>query len=1118
MDKVGGNGMAPVEVEERKVVTVLFCDLVEFTARSDAADPEDVRATIAPYHALLRAEIERFDGTIEKFIGDAVMAVFGAPVSHEDDPERAVRAALRILEAIDELNDQRPGLDLAVRIGINTGEAIVVLGALPERGEGMVTGDVVNTASRLQSTAPVGGVVAGEATYQATRGIFQYEELPAATLKGKADPVPLWRALAPISRLGMDITRTRTTPMVGRDLEMTLLRGTFERSVHDRSVHLVTIVGEPGVGKSRLVAELFSYVDSLKDLVTWRQGRCLPYGEGITFWALGQIAKAQAGILESDPPEVAEAKLVESLRALVQDEGEQAWLRARVGPLVGLSASATGDRVETFTAWRRYLEAIAATDPAVIVVEDLHWADEAMLEFTKHLTEYSVGVPLLIVATARPELYERDRTWGAGIRNASVIDLGPLTEEAIAGLVSSLLNRSVLPADTQALLLERAEGNPLYAEEFVRMLTDRGFLDDLGNVSVEPSEIPFPDSVQALIAARLDTLPPERKALLQDAAVVGKTFWSGAVADMGGRDEEIVREDLHGLARKELIRPIRHSSVRDQAEYSFWHLLIRDVAYGQIPRGRRAAKHRSAAAWIERLAGDRLADLAEVIAFHVGQALALSRAAGLTDEIEELEGSARRYLVMAGERALALDVVAAERHLRSALDVVPLEHPERPGILAKLADATAQSGRLEEADSLYEEAVEGLHRLSLAREAAEATVGWARVARFRGDPVRRRRLLDEATRGLEAFGPSASLVQALREAGGDLLWSGHYGHAVAAAERLLAMAQEVGAEEGVVRALGLRGTARAGLGDPGGLEDVRDALREAIRLGLGSTTAELYADLGGSLYTWEGPSAALAVIREAISFAQSRGLGEVALWMRIAEVQQLSFLGRWDEVIRLSDGIADEARSRGAGTHELYAYSLSAPVRAQIGFEVPPDVVARVRQAEDTQLLVPVLLARVIASCAGRALSVALELVQEVLSLTAHGPDQRVEYLPDLVRAAVAGRDLQLGERLLEGMDLPALWYQHASAASRAALAEARGEMEEAAHLYTEAAEGWTSFGHRFELGQARFGRGRCLLALGRPQEAVEDLSQARDVFFELGAQPAVAEVDGWLERAALTL
>jgi class 3 adenylate cyclase len=459
---------APVQ-EERKVVSVLFCDLVGFTAASEHADPEDVRARIRPYHARLREEIERYGGTVEKFVGDAVMAAFGAPVAHEDDAERAVRAGLAILDAIVELNEADPDLELQVRVGINTGEAVVALGARPEQGEGIVTGDVVNTASRLQGAAPVGGVAVGEQTFRATERVFEYEPLEAVSVKGKAEPLALWRAKAARSRFGTDITRQHASPLVGRELERPLVIGTFERAAQQRSCQLVCVVGEPGVGKSRLCMELFGYLEGRPGLVRWRQGRCLPYGEGIALWALGEIVKAEAGILESDPPDLAAAKLD---GALPRADPDLAWLRARLLPLVGAGGEPASQE-ESFTAWRRVLESWAAERETVLVFEDLHWADEALLLFLEHLADWSEGVPLLVLCTARPELYEQHPAFGANARNAQRINLAPLSDEETARLLSALLERVVLPAGTQRLLLERAGGNPLYAEEFVRLLAPR---------------------------------------------------------------------------------------------------------------------------------------------------------------------------------------------------------------------------------------------------------------------------------------------------------------------------------------------------------------------------------------------------------------------------------------------------------------------------------------------------------------------------------------------------------------------------------------------------------------------------------------------------------------------
>ena len=383
--------------EERKVVTSLFCDLVGFTAGSESADPEDVDRMLAAYFAAARAEVERHGGVVEKFIGDAVVGVFGVPAAHEDDPERAVRAALRIVEAAAGL-EGFGGEPLRLRIGINTGEALVRLGIAPGSGEGFLTGDAVNTASRLQSAAPEMGVVVGLATYDATAAAFEYEELPPVALKGKADPVRIFRATSP--RAAADPARAHGGPFVGREVELALLTRAFDEVVAAGSPHLVTVVGEPGLGKTRIVAELRAHVG---ERATWRQGRCLPYGEGITFWALGEIVKAHAGILESDTAERVRAKL----EAVLPGGPEREWLRQRLLPLLGIEATSPAERDELFTAWRRFLELIAAERPTVLVLEDLHWADEAMLDFCDELAGRCAGVPLLVVGTARPELVER---------------------------------------------------------------------------------------------------------------------------------------------------------------------------------------------------------------------------------------------------------------------------------------------------------------------------------------------------------------------------------------------------------------------------------------------------------------------------------------------------------------------------------------------------------------------------------------------------------------------------------------------------------------------------------------------------------------------------------------
>ena len=646
---------APAAGEERKVVSVLFVDLVGFTSRSDRADPEDVRATLRPYHERVKADIERFGGTVEKFIGDAVMAVFGAPVSHEDDAERAVRSALRVLDTIEELRGE--GLELAVRAAVASGEAVVSLGARPERGEAIAAGDVVNLAARLQTAAAPGTVVVDGVTMRSAEGAIAFEPLEPVVAKGKSEPIPVWRALEARSRVGEPETATQT-PFIGREHERQLLLETFLRVEREVTPQLVTIVGEPGVGKSRLVTELRAALDDRAELVTWRHGRCLPYGEGITFWALGEVVKAEAGILETDGEDEAAAKLDRAVTTLFEDESEREWLSSRLAPLAGTGGEggAVG-RDEAFAAWRRFLEAMAARRPFVLVVEDVHWADEALLDFLEHLLDWAAPVPLLVLATARPELYDRRPGWSGGKRNATTVSVSPLSPEDTARLLQSLLERALLPADTQASILERAGGNPLYAEQFARMLSERG----------EGSELPLPEGVQALIAARLDTLPAEAKALLQDASVLGKVFWSGAVAAIGGSDSASVQAGIRELVRREFVRPVRVSSMKGQDEFSIWHALVRDVAYQQIPRARRAEKHVAAAAWIEGTAQERLADHSEILVHHYENALELSRAAGVDEG--DLRDRLARVLVLAGDRAMRLDMEAAVGAYTRALEL-----------------------------------------------------------------------------------------------------------------------------------------------------------------------------------------------------------------------------------------------------------------------------------------------------------------------------------------------------------------------------------------------------------------------------------------------------------------
>ena len=855
-----------------------------------------------PYPAIphaASARIEDYGGTVEKFIGDAVMAVFGAPLAHEDDAERAIRAGLRILDAIAEANADDPALDLKVRIGINTGEAVVSLGARPEQGEGFVTGDVVNTASRLQGVAPVNGIAVGEATHEATASIFEFEELEPVELKGKAEPVRLWWAKAARSRFGTDVTRTHTTPLVGRELERDLLTATFERAVRDRSVHLVTVVGEPGIGKSRLVAELFAYSDRSPDLVTWRQGRCLPYGEGIAFWALGEIVKAAAGILETDAPDVAAEKID---LAVQTEQADARWLRQRLRPLVGLDAPAAA-REENFAAWRRFLEIVAGDGPLVLVVEDLHWADEALLAFLEEVVEFVTGVSMVVLVTARPELFERAPGFAQSARNSNRVNLAPLSEAETAQLTAMLLDSTVLPAEVSSLVVERAGGNPLYAEEFVRLLKDRGLLrrDGVSWVSApDAGEIPLPSGVQGLIAARLDTLEPDRKRLLQDASVLGKVFWSGGLAAMGDEDPAQIDAVLHELGRRELVRRQPSSSMAGETEYAFWHALVRDVCYGQIPRSQRIERHTTAAGWIESAAGMRLEDHAEILAGHYTAALELAVATGRPDEADRLSEAARRYLTLAGDRSLGLDVAGAEALYRSALELTPEGTPERAHLLAKLAEVLLQRARFSEANEMLDAA----HALFLAdgdvRSAAVTLARTSVILARMGDTRARGRTI-AALELLEPLPPGPELVQVLSEYAGEAFISDDLDRTIEASKRAIEVAETLGMPT-PARALGFLGGARS-LADPAGIDDLRQAMAISDEQGLGREGCVIRNNIANSIATVDGPRAGLEAWRDSVEFARRRGSEEFVSAGLQGEVECLTLLGRWDEALSQADAL-----------------------------------------------------------------------------------------------------------------------------------------------------------------------------------------------------------------------
>jgi class 3 adenylate cyclase/tetratricopeptide (TPR) repeat protein len=873
---------APAQTAERKVVTCLFCDLVGFTAQAERLDPEDVRALLGPYHARVRAELERHGGTVEKFIGDAVMAVFGAPVTHEDDPERAVRAALAIRDA-----SREEGIEL--RIGIATGEALVTLGARTAEGEGMASGDVVNTAARLQSAAPVFGVLVGETTQRATRHAIEYREAEPVQAKGKAEPVRAWEAIDARSRLGTEVLDHAEGALVGRERELDVLRSALERVRGQRSPQLVTLVGVPGIGKSRMLFELSRLADADPELITWRQGRCLAYGEGVTFWALAEIVKAQAGILEADGEDEAARKLKAAVDDAVADARDAAWIEARLRPLAGLGGEAelAGDRRgETFTAWRRFFEALADQRTLVLVFEDLQWADDGLLDFVDELADWADGVPLLLVCTARPELLSRRPSWGGGKLNAATVALSPLSDRETALLIAQVLERAVLPAATQQTLLERAEGNPLYAEQFALLYAERGTAE----------ELPLPESLQGIVAARLDGLPQAEKALLQDASVVGKVFWTGCL----DRDAAESAPLLHALARKGFLRPQRRSSVEGEEEHAFAHVLVRDVAYGQIPRGERARKHRRVAEWIESLG--RPDDHAETVAYHWRTALELTRASG-GDE-DDLVEHARLALRDAGDRAASLNAhVAAEGYYTEALALWPSGDATRADLQFRLARALHLAGD-DSREQALTEARDALVAAGDRAQAGEASAFLGRMMWQRGDREASVAHLVTAVELVADAPASPAKARVLAVAARQRTLAGLLKEGEVLANEALAMAAGLGLPELEAHALGTLGIGRMQAAE-GGRAELERALEIAVAAN-SPEAATILVNLAVEAAFSGDVRREDELLAEAYTTAERFGDRDNLRFSRGDRVWTRWALGHWDEALAAADAFIAE--------------------------------------------------------------------------------------------------------------------------------------------------------------------------------------------------------------------
>jgi class 3 adenylate cyclase/CRP-like cAMP-binding protein len=751
------------EIEERKVVTVLFADLTASTELAARLDPEDLRAVLRPFFEAMVEEINRFDGTVEKFIGDAIVAVFGVPASHEDDPVRAVRAALSMLRRLESLNPElaaSQGVELAMRIGVNTGDVVTATGV---DQDSLVTGEPVNIAARFQGLADPGGVVVGERTYRDARHLIRFESIGEVSVKGIDRPLRAWTVMgeqkaAPPGAAGS----LRRGPMVGREEELELLELMFARTIRQRRPSLVTVLGPAGIGKSRLAHELAGRLRT-KGAAGVVRGRCLAYGEGLTYWPMAEILKADVGILDNDAPETIAQKTGASLAGRFEEEEEGTGiirvLLSSIGipvhpdPLAGAEPAAARELIAR--SWRAYLESLASLGPLLALLEDLHWADANLLDLVENLAA-RVSAPVMFLALARPDLAERRPTWGSGIRDSTTLALPPLSTEEGQHLVQQLLEGRPAPHETIRLLLDRAEGNPFYAQELVRMVIEDGSLvrSNGGWALQRPLPASLPDTVQGVIASRLDLLPPAQKRVLQDAAVVGRIFWKGAVERLGAQD---VAPLIDALLEKELVWEREASVIEGEREFIFNHVLTKDVAYASIPKGRRALAHAQALSWIEEVIGSRHEEFAEILAYHAERASDEARTA--------------RYAMLAGHRNRR--VFAASEAIRwydRALEAIQrsAETPDR-AMMAEVAlsrgEAKEQLGRFADAGADYELALSDARGSGDGALQAQALAALAHVYWLQDRFEEGRTVLTEALERARAIGAMELLARLLYTAG-----------------------------------------------------------------------------------------------------------------------------------------------------------------------------------------------------------------------------------------------------------------------------------------------------------------------------------------------------------------
>jgi predicted ATPase/class 3 adenylate cyclase len=890
---------APVAVAERRLVSVLFADLVGFTTLSESRDPEEVRELLSRYFDTCRRLVGLYGGVVEKFIGDAVMAVWGTPVATEDDAERAVRAALDLVVAVEALGDEIGAPSLRARAGVMTGEAAVNLAAA---GEGMVAGDLVNTASRVQSVAEPGTVFVGEATRRTTEGTVVYEAAGSFELKGKDGETTLWRALRVVSGRGGSLkSEGLEAPFVGRERELRQIKDLFHVCAEEGRSQLVSVTGIAGIGKSRLAWEFYKYFDGIAQTIYWHRGRCLAYGEGVTYWALADMVRWRCGITEDEEPEEALRKLRAALEEHLLDAEERRFVEPRVAQLLALGDGASFDRQDLFAAWRLFFERLADTFPTILAFEDMQWADSSLLDFVEYLLEWSRDKPLLVVTLARPELLEKRPTWGAGHRNFTSMYLEPLSQAAMEELLLGLVPG--LPPQLRGQILARAEGIPLYAVETVRMLLDRGLLvEDRSAYKVvgEVETLEVPETLHALIAARLDGLSPDERRLLGDAAVLGKTFTPQALAALSGFEAAALDALLGAMVRREVLGLQSDPRSPEQGQYTFLQDLLRHVAYETLPKRERREKHLAAAQHLSAALGED--EVAEVVASHLLDAYRLEPDA---PDAAQLKDRAREGLVRAGERAESLGAnTEAWRYFKQAAELS--ERPaDEANALFRAAEVASLTGSDDETCRLYDEAIARYEQIGDMHAAARASAYLAFVESRLGRLEQATERTERAYHVIANDEPDADLALVLARLGQFHAAAGNMEQAAEWCNRALDLGEALELPDMLTRSW----MTQAQVLLPRRPQEARSlynlTLETALaheRYGSASVAA---ANLSNLAFFRDRYGESLVHLEQALELARRVG-DRVNEWFALSEsTYALTMLGRWDEALARLEEIPD---------------------------------------------------------------------------------------------------------------------------------------------------------------------------------------------------------------------